>query len=166
MLFRKQDAFAVAGVVGCIVVGLLGVQFRVYLREREHGRAECFGNLRHWGRLLDLHRAEQGGRWPDSLGGIGDVHPQLLRCPWRAQQEQWGFLPARARGDYVYAPPALRQLRGSAQTTAVVWDRQGNHRDGTRNVLFTDGHVEAPLDEEFQDAVPARFRPADANQRD
>jgi len=84
------------------------------------------------------------GEYPPSLAVLvesGLTYPEMLHCPFLSHKTERGI-------DYAY----VRGLRrGDPGNWLVVFDRPGNHPDGSRSVLYVSGRGASLSADEFAD---------------
>jgi prepilin-type processing-associated H-X9-DG protein len=107
---------------------------------RERARsANCQANLKQIGIACNQYADNHGGQFPESVDVL--VSSQLLssntaHCP--SAPAAGGLSYTYCRG---YTPKNIYRI--------LAFDADGNHRNGGRNVLFCDGHVEWMTDVKF-----------------
>ena len=115
--------------------------FPAVSQARERARsANCQANLKQIGIACHQYADNHGGQFPESLDEL--VGGQLLssntvHCP--SAPNAGGLSYTYCRG---YTPKNIYRL--------LAFDADGNHRNGGRNVLFCDGHVEWMTDVKFR----------------
>lgn len=121
----------------------------------------CLGNLYRLRQPLMMYRFTNRGKFPPGLQALvfSGVPLGELRCPVLRER-----CPGFARRfDYFYFP----RDPNADRDRMIACDYAGNHRDGTRHVLFADGGVSSlkevqfekllarPVNAEFADALRA-----------
>jgi prepilin-type processing-associated H-X9-DG protein len=107
---------------------------------REKARdANCASNLKQIGLACHMYADKHGGKFPDSLDQlVGEYLPseKILHCPSAPNQTaiSYGYCQG-------YTPKNVYRI--------LAFDVDSNHRGGSRNVLFCDGHVEWMTDAKF-----------------
>jgi len=113
---------------------------------QQASQTQCMVNLRSVGTSMDLYKLTMTGNrsYPADLVAMVDkgmISPKTLICPCLRH----GNRPAGRKCDYFYLPPSP-----GGNQTIVACDFDGNHSDGSRNVLFTDGHIQRMSAAAFQ----------------
>jgi prepilin-type processing-associated H-X9-DG protein len=135
-------------VIALPIVGLLaGLLVPAIQQAQERvNQTKCMVNLRSVGTSMVLYKLEVTGNrsFPADLDAIvkkGYVTPKQLTCPCLRSDNR----PVGRKYDYFYFP------RSPAGNQAIVaCDFGGNHRDGSRNVLYVDGSVHIMSADTFQ----------------
>ena len=126
----------VVGVVTAVLAPALG---------RAKGLAQrsvCMSNLRMIGRSIQVYETEFNAMPPDMDTLIRHVlgQAQPFKCPScrsNRKSDYFVHLPTTIK------PPPHPQIM-------IACDRKDNHRDGWRNVLFYDGHIEPMKEAQFE----------------
>ena len=107
----------------------------------------CMNHLKQIGLACHLYADQHGDKFPESLDELVSnqlLSSNVLHCP--SARSERGVSYVYCRG---LTPNAYRIL---------AFDIDGNHRNGGRNVLFCDGHVEWMTDVKFRPCCRNRCR--------
>lgn len=159
---RTCDGIAVLGL--CVSVALGTALLYLYACHPfavvPLARASCLGHVRALYLGLAGYAANHDGVLPSSLGEMVDAQDPLL-CPYKRLHMRRN--PNAYPFDCDYDNPAaglkLDRLKAFPHF-AVVFDKTGNHPDGTRNVAFADGSTNTIPEDEFQRMLRHEVREA------
>ncbi len=132
--------------IGGTAMGI-GILMPALGRARETAKTVvCMNQLKQIGMASFIYANDHQGKFPPDLNALvreADLSPKVFICP------------ATKDGpddcSYVYRGADLDD--SSSAMMILAYDRQGNHRDGNRNVLFADGHVQKMTEAAFIQAV-------------
>jgi len=108
-------------------------------------RTKCTSNIISIGSAITFYRAVNDDKWPADLTALT---PEYVRSPavYVCRCVRDGNRPAGRTYDYFYLAPTSN----ASPQTIIACDFDGNHRDGSRNVLFANGSVIKMTAAEFQ----------------
>ncbi len=129
------------------IVGLLAAVLVPTLQRANEmtNRTVCMSNLSSINKYIIIYKGENDGKWPADFQTLitqYQVSPQMFTCPCVSG----GIRPVGRSYDYFYFPPNS----DDAPQTIVACDFAGNHRDGSRSVLFTSGCIKLVKPAAFQ----------------
>ncbi len=106
----------------------------------------CANQLKGIGIACIMYANDHSGHFPPdlfSLTGTVDLHPDHLICPSSSHQS----------GDcsYIYRGADLNDSHPA--NMIMAYDQIGNHPDGSRNVLYLDGHIVKMNNSELKQAI-------------
>jgi hypothetical protein len=136
-------------VIAMPFVGMLAavVVPAVQQAQDQTNRTKCTSNMISIGGAVTFYRALNDDKWPADLTALTPKYVRstavfVCRCVR-------GSRPAGRTYDYFYFPPSS----DAAPQAIVACDFDGNHRDGSRNVLWVHGNVRTLSAAEFQAAL-------------
>ena len=113
-------------------------------RERAR-RTSCASNLKSIGYCLHLYSSDWDEQFPESLETLIEIgyvtDRRLFECPSRGE-------PGGQHYEYIKGGHAAHPHH-----FVVAYDKEGNHSDDGRNVLYVGGNVEWMTESSFQDAL-------------
>lgn len=149
-MVKALKALGGAGILALIALSTVAVCVFVIWpdRPRRAPITDCKHVLHNVFLLIHDYAMEHGGKLPDCLAQVA-AEPALLLCPVAVQFREAGHITLVS--DYVYVGSSLEWGEiPSPEKTPLLFDRLGNHPDGTRNVIFCDGSVRLMEEAEFQ----------------
>jgi hypothetical protein len=146
---RKWDLLAVLAAASCTAAAAYLTEQEVMATSRRL-RDECMETVQALRLQISEYRLDHVGDFPESLDELG-LGPDALRCPYRAHQVSRGYVPASSDPDYIFFAAGWKkdEIADPARLPAL-FDRPGNHADGSRTVLFADGAVERISEAELE----------------
>jgi len=138
-----------------VVVGFLAFIYSVRGEPAPEGweLPACRSRLRRLGMSCEWYADNKEGRFPNRWSDIPKPQlpsiSRLWRCPWTSNYGRGGqgdITPEES--DYCLVPG----LHANGPVSIMAYDKKNNHPDGSRCILFTDGHVEvwkASREQEF-----------------
>lgn len=132
--------------------------FLVYACEwrTRRSKCECRFNLRCLSLMLGFYADDNGGVLPETLaalrtsGFFEEEHEDALHCPVaQPQPQREGPSRVPPQPDYEYLGGGLKLAEVPA-SFPLVFDKRGNHPDGTRSVLSADGSCHHLTQEQFK----------------
>lgn len=108
---------------------------------REKARSvNCMDHLKQIGLACHLYADQHGDKFPESLDELVSnqlLSSNVLHCPSARSEPEVSYVYCRG-----LTPKNIYRI--------LAFDIDGNHRNGGRNVLFCDGHVEWMTDAKFR----------------
>ena len=126
-------------------IGILaGMLLPALNQARGHAReASCLSNLKQIGLACHMYAADNKGKFPPKLD---DLVPNYL------PQRRVFHCPSAPGSDTTLSYSYVAGLTDRDTDKALAYDAQA-HADGTRNVLFADGHVQPLPEVAFQELL-------------
>jgi prepilin-type processing-associated H-X9-DG protein len=125
-------------IVALPIVGMLTAMIVPAVQQAldQTNRTKCTSNMISIGSAITFYRAVNDDKWPADLTALT---PEYVRSPavFVCRCVRDDTRPAGRTCDYFYLPPTS----SNASQAIVACDFDGNHRDGSRNVLYADGSV-------------------------
>jgi len=143
IVLQQYSAFGVnlnsIGGGGTPIIAALVLPALNQARERARS-ANCQANLKQIGIACNQYADNHGGQFPESLDELVSsrlLSSNTMHCPSAPNTEGLSYTYCRG-----YTPKNIYRI--------LAFDTDGNHRNGGRNVLFCDGHVEWMADVKFR----------------
>jgi prepilin-type processing-associated H-X9-DG protein len=160
VLGNNQTAVGIAG--PAMMISVLAPALNKARDSANHVKSTS--NLRQIGLGCIMYANEHNGAFPPDLGSL--VKTQDLAVDTFVSPQGQGQVPADLRGqkaedqaawvnqnaDYVYLGAGKNLTIGA--DTAIAYEKSGTGKDGTTNVVFADGHVEAVGPDKLGQLVP------------
>ena len=118
-----------------VIIGAIMLPFIRYSQGRMD-KIVCANNLREVGLAMYIYAREHEGRFPQTLQALYDEHyladKKLMDCPGSVS------VGTPEEPDYVYTTGLTVR---DPSLEVLVRDKEKNHREGGRNVLYVNGEV-------------------------
>ena len=145
---QKGDIWWVAAFVAVLAFSMIVPSWR---SRRYTIMDQCWHRVYRIGLSLEMYRYYHGARAsPEGASDFPWEDKRTFLCPVKRRGGLAGTGVVEGWGDYVYVGDQIESVPPEQLgRTPILFDKAGNHPDGTRTVLFADGHIEVLSEEEF-----------------